>query len=1429
MANRYLVATGNWSSTSIWSDTSGGSGGASVPTGSDTVYINANYTVTLSANASAMMVVHTNGRLNLGSYRLSGSLGVHSTGSNARILDLGSGTLAINPSASGTIMELSGTNLTVLSSGSRIETTSLYMYSADQTHTMILGNYTVGDLHSTFGNSGLSSYSTTLNITGSPTFRSLIIQSKNSAAHTVNIDSVETQKFVGIGSSSSNRLKILGSMGSSIHFVGSSPTSYGKFLDLDGVAPTNDGNPGDFTARYAGSNSIANTSWGDYGWLLQDPPKISTLIDPLTTAAASNTNWTVTGGTLDSITTGIGGGGYKGQGSAATILVSTETYDFIDSSVIIEAPPVSTATGSLKFGATTSETFASGALRIFFETGTSGAWEWFGALYAGGYVGNDIHSYPTTTPKFYKLTFGSSSYSVYVSNDGYSWTTITLNRTLPDDVTLDLLRSMRFVAYWSSDSEMPIGSINTLPIRPPTLTTGTASGTASDSITITESAIATNPDSVTIDAYGVVYSTSPNPTIADSSQAGTGTEADFDNTLTGLTENTTYYIRAYAQWDTDNYAYGTQTSRKTQARPTVALNTPADAGTVTPVRPTLDFTGTDVDNNTITYQLQLHTEDVWTAPQLDVLSAVNAGFSNRSDSKTDPFYSGNQIRYTPQADLVKGETYYWRVRGKDTNGSNTWGEWTTARSFTVAPDVPTVTLGTVYDVSFDTAEVDATVTADGGGTITERGVAYATTETPTTADSTEVVAGTTGAFTASLSSLAGTTTYYVRAYATNATGTSYSSQASFTTLQTPSAPTVVTGTAENITDTTAEYNGSQVTQDGTETVTERGIVFSDTETTPTTDDRKIVAPSAGLGSYDLGITGLDSETTYYVRAYAINSIGTGYGSVETFTTDAPFVPDEGDGYWTWTPSGSDAVVGRSQSTPANSSADLMLADLSLENGEEYTLYYSAKSNTNGETKMVLQWYDGATKTQQEITAGTPYTFTYDETKTLWAIRLFVTGASVEANNITATFEDMYLAKESTFSGFVPFVANGATEVKIENNWLIDNIRSEVIGTMFDAIEGKAWYPFNIDTEGLGYFEIGDQFTIEDSDSNSYPVVLWNSKLTLDGGIAENLYTKTPDLTETDYSKAGKLNGLWKRTQLQVDNNAMEISSLVEAIYDYDGVINTQFSEVLQDIDQVRTTVQGSGGVNLIANSVMYAYDSDGAPDSWTIDGTGTLTIQASSESLTAGAVSGNAFILNGETATQRITVRKDVGFIDEDDKTYYSLSARVKKNTVGDAHIKLINRNETLTIDLPDQTSYYWDTVTLEEILPLDDYYDVEIYSDTDANLQVTDLIFAPGKSKREWAQKNGEVMNTSVSVTENGMTIRSPQFASNYTKIDALGFEVHSQKVGGDRVFGFNDDETNVSKLKADEQISMTPIRIVPVDYGTYKGWAFTPSKEDA
>jgi uncharacterized protein (TIGR02145 family) len=94
-------------------------------------------------------------------------------------------------------------------------------------------------------------------------------------------------------------------------------------------------------------------------------------------------------------------------------------------------------------------------------------------------------------------------------------------------------------------------------------------------------------------------------------------------------------------------------------------------------------------------------------------------------------------------------------------------------------------------------------------------------------------------------------------------------------------PVLTTAVITDITQTTA-ISGGNITYDGGAFVTARGVCWS-TNQTPTISDNK-TTDGTGAGNFVSSISGLTANTTYYVRAYATNSNGTGYGSAMSFTT-----------------------------------------------------------------------------------------------------------------------------------------------------------------------------------------------------------------------------------------------------------------------------------------------------------------------------------------------------------------------------------------------------------------------------------------------------------------------------------------------------------------------------------------------------------------
>jgi len=143
------------------------------------------------------------------------------------------------------------------------------------------------------------------------------------------------------------------------------------------------------------------------------------------------------------------------------------------------------------------------------------------------------------------------------------------------------------------------------------------------------------------------------------------------------------------------------------------------------------------------------------------------------------------------------------------------------------PTSPVLTTTAITAITQTTATAGGNVTSDGGATVTARGVCWSTTTGPTIALSTKTIDGTgTGTFTSSLTALTAGTVYYVRAYATNSTGIAYGNEISFTTTAS-TVPVLTTTAASAITQTTAT-SGGNVTSDGGETITARGVCWSTT-------------------------------------------------------------------------------------------------------------------------------------------------------------------------------------------------------------------------------------------------------------------------------------------------------------------------------------------------------------------------------------------------------------------------------------------------------------------------------------------------------------------------------------------------------------------------------------------------------------------------
>ncbi len=355
---------------------------------------------------------------------------------------------------------------------------------------------------------------------------------------------------------------------------------------------------------------------------------------------------------------------------------------------------------------------------------------------------------------------------------------------------------------------------------------------------------------------GVCWSTSANPTTADTcTHNGTGT-GTFVSSLTSLTPGTGYHVRAYAT-NSAGTAYGNDAAFTALAN-LATLTTTAISGITT-------TTATGGGNITSDGGASVTARGVcWsTSPNptaADTCTSDGSGIGTFTSSLTS---------------LIRGTGYHVRAYATNTAGTAYGNDV----PFSTLADLASLTTTAISGITATTANGGGNITSDGGALVTVRGVCWSMLLNPTTADTCTSDGSGIGTFTSSLTNLTPSTGYHVRAYATNSAGTAYGADVPFTTSSI-TLPILTTGSISNITATTAT-GGGNITSDGGALVTARGVCWS-TSPNPTTANAW-TNNGTGTGPFTSSLTGLTPGMTYHLRAYATNSAGTGYGDDVMFS------------------------------------------------------------------------------------------------------------------------------------------------------------------------------------------------------------------------------------------------------------------------------------------------------------------------------------------------------------------------------------------------------------------------------------------------------------------------------------------------------------------------------------------------------------------
>ncbi len=250
--------------------------------------------------------------------------------------------------------------------------------------------------------------------------------------------------------------------------------------------------------------------------------------------------------------------------------------------------------------------------------------------------------------------------------------------------------------------------------------------------------------------------------------------------------------------------------------------------------------------------------------------------------------------------LLGGTVYHFRLVGVNSDGNSYGGD------MAFISGGVTLTTTTPSTISLTTASSGGNITSDGGLAITARGVCWATTYNPTIVNSHTTDGTGAGIFTSAITGLTSNTTYHVRAYATNSTGTYYGSDIQFTTLCSIFTLPFTEGFT-NITIpncwTQVDYIGNgQIWQFGTITT---GLTFpiltgnyaylnSDGYGTGNSQNADLVSPTLDLTGY----TSVNLAFNHYFKqysgssgtlSYSINN-GLSWTIISTYTTTSPTNP-----------------------------------------------------------------------------------------------------------------------------------------------------------------------------------------------------------------------------------------------------------------------------------------------------------------------------------------------------------------------------------------------------------------------------------------------------------------------------------------------------------------------------------------------------------
>ena len=395
----------------------------------------------------------------------------------------------------------------------------------------------------------------------------------------------------------------------------------------------------------------------------------------------------------------------------------------------------------------------------------------------------------------------------------------------------------------------------TTSVAAPTVASSAASGLGPNGATINGNITAGGGENADIRGFDYGLTAGYGSTATESGDFGTGT---FQQTLGGLSANTTYHFRAKAH-NSAGWGYGSDL--------TFTTNAAGAATVITQAATSINATGATLNGN-------LTNTGGINADIRGFQYGLTTGYGTNA---TESGSFGTGTFNATIGSLNPGVTYHFRAMSHNTAG---WS-YGTDLTFSIPVQLATVLTSAASAVSQLEATLNGNITDLGGENVDIRGFDYGLTAGYGSSVSESGDYGISG-FSLVVSSLSSNTTYHFRAKAHNSAGWGYGTDFTFTTTAL-AVPTLTTSAASSVGVLSATLNGA-ITDTGGDNADARGFEYG-----LTTGYGSSVSSNGSFGIeafYEVA-SGLADNTTYHFRAMAHNSQGWGYGNDLTFTTGIP--------------------------------------------------------------------------------------------------------------------------------------------------------------------------------------------------------------------------------------------------------------------------------------------------------------------------------------------------------------------------------------------------------------------------------------------------------------------------------------------------------------------------------------------------------------